>query len=251
MLAPRPKPSLALSRSFVRIAPPLLAAALTGCATSPSPVTLEAPANLDAQLRSVAFLPAATPVSTGAPASDENLISAFGEAAFAAAAGIDDDEAQDLDLDLDNLLIEVSFTPRDGDANDIWGASVYAYPDAGWGAGLQIQGTLIRTGPEVGVVLVPPSAELEPRTTEVTVDVVATYRLAQGLGVFAGVGVATIEEFRRFQDAIGNDFFVSEDEDLRGNFTAGAHLWLTEWLTISAQWDSVFDATAFGVGINL
>lgn len=189
--------------------------------------------------------------STGPRSVDDNLISAFGEAAFAVAGGLDDDEVEDIDLELKNLLFEVTTTPRSGAEDDVWGLGVFAYPDAGWGAGLQFQGTLENTDPEIAVVLTPPAAELEGRDTEYTIDLVATYRVSAGLGLFAGVGVATVEEFRRFEDAIGNDFFVSQDEDLRGNLTAGAHLWLTDWLTVSAQWDSVFEAAAFGVGVSL
>jgi hypothetical protein len=151
--------------------------------------------------------------------------------------------------DLGDLLFEVIASPRDGADDDLWGLGLYNYADAGWGVGLQLQGTLRGTDPELEVVLTPPSAELQGRTTAVVVDVVVTYRLLPSLGLFAGVGYASLEEFRRFEDAIGNDFFVSQDEDVRANLTAGAHLWLTDWLTASVQWDSAFEAAAFGLGL--
>jgi hypothetical protein len=190
------------------------------------------------------------PLSARPRAADDNLISAFGEAALAVAGGLDNDDVGDLDLELENVLFEITATPRSGAEDDVWGLGFYAYPEAGWGAGLQIQGTLTNTDPEVEVVLTPPAAELQGRDTEYTIDLVATYRVTPGLGLFGGVGLATIEEFRRFEDAIGNDFFVRQDEDLRGNLTVGAHLWLTGWLTASAQWDSVFEAATFGLGVN-
>lgn len=158
---------------------------------------------------------------------------------------------ESLNLDFGELILEVNATPRTSSADDAYGFGIYAYPEAGWGAGLQVQGTLTSTNPEVEVVLAPPAAELAGRDTEITVDFVATYRVSSDLGLFAGVGLASIEEFRRFEDAIGNDFFVSQDEDLRGNLTAGGHLWLTDWLVVSAQWDSIFEAATFGVGLNL
>lgn len=171
-----------------------------------------------------------------------------------AAYSFDDEEGDPIglgDIDVDGLLIEAAYTPRDGNDDDVWGLSIFGYPERGFGIGLQVQGTLANTDPELDVVLTPPSAELAPRTREFTVDFVATYRVAPYLGAFAGAGLGSRERFRRFEDAIGNDFFVSDDEDLRANLTAGAHLWLAEFLTVSTQWDSIFEAATFGVGIHL
>lgn len=146
------------------------------------------------------------------------------------------------------VLVELSVTPRSGADDDVYGIAMYTYPDSAWGFGMHFQSTVSRTNPELDVVLVAPAAELEPRTTEFVADLVATRRLSPTFGVFAGAGIAYIEDYRRFVDAIGNDFFVSDDRDVRGNVTAGAHFWILDSVTLSAQWDSIFESATFAVG---
>lgn len=150
------------------------------------------------------------------------------------------------------ILIELNATPRDREGEDeVFGFGIYKYGDVGeWGGGLQLQSTFRGTDPELEVVQVTPAGELEPRNSELALDFVGTYRLTPRLGVFAGAGLVTVERYRRFIDAVGNDFFVRTDRDYRGNATAGIHVWATDWLALSAQYDSYFDAATFGIGFQ-
>lgn len=147
-----------------------------------------------------------------------------------------------------DVVFELQATPRDGRDDDAYGFGFLYYPERGWGLGAQFQGTFRSTDPEVDVVLTPPTAELDGRTTEFVFDIVGTYRLNPTFGVFGGFGYGQSDEYRRFLDAIGNDFFVEQDSDSHLNLTGGVHMWLLDQLVISAQWDSVFDAVSFGVG---
>lgn len=139
--------------------------------------------------------------------------------------------------------------PQSGRDDDVFGLGIYAYPEEpGWGLGIQFQGTVRTIDPEVDVLLDPPASEEEGRTRAFTIDAVATHRLTPQFGVFAGVGVATFEDFRRFTDLVGTSFFISTGRDVEVNGTAGFHFWVTEAFTVSAQYDSAFDAATFGIG---
>ena len=146
------------------------------------------------------------------------------------------------------MLFEGSWTPRSGRDDDAYGLGIYHYRDEGWGFGFQLQGTATDTDPRVGAIFTTPTAELEPRNTEFIVNAVATRRLDPSFGVFIGAGVATIERYRRFVDSVGSDFFQRVDRDIRANVTAGVHVWLLESLTVSAQYDTYFEAATFGLG---
>lgn len=149
-----------------------------------------------------------------------------------------------------NILFELNATPRETTGDEVFGFGAYVYPEDGFGVGFQVQSTLRGTDPELEVVLVPPQAELDPRTSEFVFDIVVTRRLSPSFGVFAGAGLATIERYRRFLDAVGNDFYVRTDRDYRLNGTVGAHFWLTDWLALSAQYDTIFEAGTFGIGVQ-
>ena len=150
--------------------------------------------------------------------------------------------------ELKRIVFEASWTPRDGLDDDVYGLGFYNYRESGWGMGFQLQGTLRDTDPRVGAIFIPPTAELPRRKTEVTFDVVATRRISPTFGVFAGAGITSIEEYRRFLDNVGSDFFQRVDRDIEPNLTAGVHLWLIDGLTVSAQYDSVFEAATFALG---
>lgn len=148
-----------------------------------------------------------------------------------------------------HILFEASLMPQSGGDDDVYGLGFFAYPEEpGWGVGFQVQGTVRTIDPEVDVLLDPPASEQEGRTRAWTIDAVATRRLTRRLGVFAGVGVATFEDFRRFTDLVGTSFFISTGRDVEINGTAGFHFFVTDAFTVSAQYDSAFDAASFGLG---
>ncbi len=147
-----------------------------------------------------------------------------------------------------SVHFEVSATPRNNGEDNLYGFGVYGSAGSGWGGGLQVHSTLEQTSPEAEPFFGSFSGELAPRTNEFVFDVVATRRLNPSFSVFAGAGISTRERYRRFLDDAGNDFFVRVNRNVRGNFTAGAHLWIADTVTLSAQYDSAFEAATFALG---
>lgn len=187
------------------------------------------------------LLSACAVAPAAAPAPGDPILSAL-------QGGLSSIQIDETEESFRDVVFELQATPRDGRDDDAYGFGFLYYPERRFGLGVQVQGTFRSTDPEVDVVLTPPAAELEGRDREFVFDVVGTYRLNPTFGVFGGVGYAQVDEYRRFLDAIGNDFFVEQDSDSRLNLTGGVHLWLLDQFVISAQWDSVFDAVTYGVG---